>query len=75
MTVQRVDRHDVRYPDLAQGNNLRWIGTPDKVYLPRDAAEVAACESKLAGKGRHFTVRSGGGTATRTTCSTPRSAP
>lgn len=60
MTVHRIDRHDVRYPDLVQGNNLRWVGTPDKVYLPRDAAEVAACVRKLTGKGLRFTVRSGG---------------
>ncbi len=60
MTVEGVDRHDVRYPDLVQGNNLRWVGAPDKVYLPRDAAEVAACVRKPTGKGRRFTVRSGG---------------
>jgi FAD/FMN-containing dehydrogenase len=60
MTVQKIRRHDVRYPDLVQGNNLRWVGTPDRVYLPRDAAEVAACVRKLTGKGRRFTVRSGG---------------
>ncbi|MEV6909304.1 FAD-binding protein [Amycolatopsis sp. NPDC051071] len=60
MSVPKIDRDDVRYPDLVQGNNLRWVGTPDKVYLPRDAAEVAACVRKLTGKGQHFTVRSGG---------------
>jgi FAD/FMN-containing dehydrogenase len=60
MTVQKIRRPDVRYPDLVQGNNLRWVGTPDKVYLPRNAAEVAECVCKLTGKGHHFTVRSGG---------------
>lgn len=60
MTVRRIDGHDVRYPDLVQGNNLRWVGTPDQVYLPRDADEVARCVRELTDEGRRFTVRSGG---------------
>ncbi|MFD1149086.1 FAD-binding oxidoreductase [Saccharothrix hoggarensis] len=60
MTVQRIDRHDVRYPDLVQGNNMRWVGAPDEVFLPRDAGEVAECVRELTGRGLRFAVRSGG---------------
>jgi FAD/FMN-containing dehydrogenase len=60
MPIEAITKQDVRYPDLVQGNNLRWAGTPDKVYLPRDVGEVAECVRLLAGENTRFSVRSGG---------------
>ncbi|WP_083752791.1 FAD-dependent oxidoreductase [Actinosynnema sp. ALI-1.44] len=60
MAVESITSNDVRYPDLVQGNNLRFVGTPDAVYLPRNATEVADCVKRLVGAKTRFTVRSGG---------------
>jgi FAD/FMN-containing dehydrogenase len=60
MPSEAITEKDVRYPDLVQGNNLRWVGAPEKVYLPGNATEVAECVKRLTGENTRFTVRSGG---------------
>jgi FAD/FMN-containing dehydrogenase len=60
MSIEAITKQDGRYSDLVQGNNLRWVGTPDKVYLPRSVTEVAECVRRLASGSTRFSVRSGG---------------
>jgi hypothetical protein len=61
MTV-KVDKNDPRYPSLTRGNNTRWQGTPDHVFLPESRKEISQAFHEVRGASNDgaFTTRSGG---------------
>ncbi|MEV5410846.1 FAD-binding oxidoreductase [Thermopolyspora sp. NPDC052614] len=56
----RVLPGDVRYPDLVQGWNARFVGRPDAVCLPTSTAEVVDTVQEAVRSGTRIAVRSGG---------------
>ncbi|MFD4522528.1 FAD-binding protein [Streptomyces sp. NPDC058470] len=51
---------DSRYSDLISGNNQRWTSSPDKIALPRTAADVVATVQEAVTGGKRLSVCSGG---------------
>ncbi|MFI9203467.1 FAD-binding oxidoreductase [Streptomyces sp. NPDC053048] len=55
-----VRKGDVRYADLSQGVNLRWVGTPDAIRVVSSADQVVQVVQEAVDKGQGIAVRSGG---------------
>lgn len=51
---------DARYPSLLRGDNHRFVGRPDRVWVVNSAAQVAAVLRHAVATGRRPVVRSGG---------------
>ncbi|MFE7506921.1 FAD-binding oxidoreductase, partial [Promicromonospora sp. NPDC057488] len=51
---------DVRYASLVRGANQRFAGSPDRVLLPADAADLVRQVGEAVSGGRRLGVRSGG---------------
>jgi hypothetical protein len=57
VTVTPGDR---RYPDLARGDNNRWVGKPEAVVLVSTTEQVRAAVQAAVDAGKGIAVRSGG---------------
>ncbi|MFI8104289.1 FAD-binding oxidoreductase [Streptomyces sp. NPDC086023] len=51
---------DPRYPDLARGDNNRWIGTPEQVVVVSTTQQALDAVQQAVTAGRRIAVRSGG---------------
>lgn len=60
MGVQRITSDDHRYPGLVRGNNARWSGTPDTIYVPETRADIAVAFREMRQDRASFAVRGGG---------------
>lgn len=55
-----VTAADPRYPDLARGDNNRWVGKPESVVLVSTTEQVRDAVQKAVDRGKGIAVRSGG---------------
>lgn len=55
-----ITPRDPRYASLLRGDNHRFVGSPDKVWVPESTAQVVAAVNQAVSSGRRPVVRSGG---------------
>ena len=58
--IETIGRDDPRWETMRRGFNLRWVGDPCEIAVPRDAGEVVEAVGAAVAAGRRITVRSGG---------------
>ncbi|MBO0852368.1 MAG: FAD-binding oxidoreductase [Nocardia sp.] len=59
--VEQVNPTDPRYRDLAlRGNNRRFVGSPERIFMVRDNRGVVDALDETVGAGKKLAVRSGG---------------
>jgi hypothetical protein len=58
--VTSFSKDDARYASLTRGNNARWVGQPEQIYVPTSAKEAKEAFDEITMRSGKFAVRSGG---------------
>lgn len=59
-TATVITPDDPRYASLLRGDNHRFVGRPDRIYVPRSAGQVVDAVNDALAAGRRVVARSGG---------------